>query len=355
MWLKNKIDSAAERVRNKLEAVDINALKVSDYNKRYLRDMLRNLDNNLQLRCYSLWYGLNHVTLPLKNISFIDYGGGCGMLTLLAKEIGIGTVIYNDIYEVSCHDAKAIGDALGNTAEHYVNGDLPAVESYLKDHSLKCDLLVSNNVIEHIYDPENFLAGLARLPFDQSLNVFLTTDANFFNPLKHLYIMRFQLEIERKDRQEKWGAKPIDCRNSYFKERYKIIQGHAESLKQRLSSTEIRRLSAATRGKTKPDIEKAADEYWRTKRFPQPLRHPTNTCDPYTGNWTEHLVNPYDFIRMLESKGFKTELAKGYCGRYPGAFKQLIGDILNIFIFSLGKFGICFAPFYGIYGQKTKA
>jgi len=34
------------------------------------------------------------------------------MLALLAKELGIGTVIYNDIYDVSCHDFKVISEAV---------------------------------------------------------------------------------------------------------------------------------------------------------------------------------------------------------------------------------------------------
>ncbi|MBA7485996.1 hypothetical protein ES707_21548 [subsurface metagenome] len=58
---------------------------------------------------------------------FLDYGSGSGMLYLLAKQLGIGTVVYNDIYDVSCHDAKIIAKSIGNEADYYVQGNIDDV------------------------------------------------------------------------------------------------------------------------------------------------------------------------------------------------------------------------------------
>ena len=51
------------------------------------------------------------------------YGGGHGMLALLAKASGIGTVIHNDIYKISCKDAQCIGNDLDLAADDDEGGD----------------------------------------------------------------------------------------------------------------------------------------------------------------------------------------------------------------------------------------
>jgi hypothetical protein len=106
--LIESINSAAERLFSKLVSFDVNSLGISDYNKHYFGDKLANLISNLQLNAYLLSWSLAKSDLPLDRFVFVDYGGGSGMLSLLAKELSIGTVIYNDIYDVSCHDARII-------------------------------------------------------------------------------------------------------------------------------------------------------------------------------------------------------------------------------------------------------
>jgi len=51
------------------------------------------------------------------------------------------------------------------------------------------------------------------------------------------------------------------------------------------------------------------------KEFPNPIEHPTNTCDPYTGNWIEHLMNPYHLQETLIFNGFNAEVLPIYWGR----------------------------------------
>ena len=41
--------------------------------------------------------GLQAIQTPISDVTLIDYGGGTGFLSILAKSIGIGQVIYIDL------------------------------------------------------------------------------------------------------------------------------------------------------------------------------------------------------------------------------------------------------------------
>ena len=65
-----------------------------------MKRKLANLTSNLQLYSYILELALNQPDVSINEFTFLDYGSGSGILCLLAKELGIGTVVYNDIYDV---------------------------------------------------------------------------------------------------------------------------------------------------------------------------------------------------------------------------------------------------------------
>ena len=111
--LLRNIDSAANGLFYKLRDLNIDMLNISDYTKKYLTSKLFSFTTNLQLYSYILSWALAETKVPFNEFVFLDYGGGTGMLSLLAKEIGIDTVIYNDIYDVSCRDAHQIAESVG--------------------------------------------------------------------------------------------------------------------------------------------------------------------------------------------------------------------------------------------------
>lgn len=120
----NMVNEAADRLYYKLEAIEIESLGISDYNKKYFGYLLKNLRSNLQKYAYILVWSITKMDIPLNKFVFLDYGGGSGMLSLLAKECNIGTVIYNDIYHISARDAESIGKSIGNQADYYIPGDI---------------------------------------------------------------------------------------------------------------------------------------------------------------------------------------------------------------------------------------
>jgi len=349
------INTAASRLFNKLKHLDVDRLIISDYNKKYLGNHLNYSRSSLQLYSYILSWSVASANVPLDKFVFLDYGGGTGVLSLLAREFKIGTVIYNDIYDVSCKDAKVIGESIGNRADYYVHGNIDDVISFLRINSISCNAIASYDVIEHIYDIEVFLKKLPALSSRQ-LSVVMSSGANVSNPRIRKSIVRRQLEVEYKDREKVWGHKDRDCLRAYSKIRKEVILKHAPNL----SDNEVEKLGKATRGMIEGDIKKCVDEYLKTRQFPDEPSHPTNTCDPYTGNWEEHLMNPYYLKDILSDTGFKkVKILSGYygCSFNKNIIKKLIRNtaagLLNSFIYIFKNQGIRIAPFYTVYAEKV--
>jgi len=73
------INSAASRLFDKLRHFDIEALDISDYNKRYFGGILVNLTSALKLYSYILAWSLAKSDVPISRFVFLDYGGGSGV------------------------------------------------------------------------------------------------------------------------------------------------------------------------------------------------------------------------------------------------------------------------------------
>jgi len=338
------INTAAQRLFDKLKNLDIDSLTISDYTKKYLSTHVSHLERMLQTYSYIMAWSL---TSTRPRCVFTDYGGGAGILSFLAKECGVPTVVYTDIYDVSCRDVRIIGETIHNKPDYYVEGDINDVISFFKTQGLECDVIASYDVIEHIYDIEGFFSKLHDIPGDL-LTVVMASGANMYHPLIRRHIMKKQREIEHKNRLEEWGHKKRDSLQAYHTIRKEIIHAYDGNLTMR----EVENLARVTRGKIKADILLCVDAYLKTGYIPQELNHPTNTCDPYTGNWAEHLMNPYQLRDILLHSGFDAKLLMGYYGHYRRTIKHILGRILNVAIYLMGKHGIRIAPFFTIYGKR---
>ena len=98
--LLESIELAANNLFSKLDALNVEALQISNYNERYLKSKLDNLVSNLQISSYILAWSLAKIDKPLNRSVFLDYGGGTGFLSLLAREVqpkfgnlGVGSVL----------------------------------------------------------------------------------------------------------------------------------------------------------------------------------------------------------------------------------------------------------------------
>ena len=283
-------------------------------------------------------------------ITLLDHGGGVGVLSLLAKLSGIRTVIHQDIDPVICADAKVIAAALGISAEHYISGETKDFVDYVNRLQLNVNILGSRNVIEHVYDLDDFFRETSRIESDRFV-LYLNTTANAQNPLTNIYTKRLQRIYEYEGFKDEWASRERDKKYASIEVRKRIIREHRSSL----AEQEVEKLATSTRGKRKDDILICVDEYVATGVIRPALLHPTNTCDPQTGSWFEHLLPIDDYEGLMEENGFEYFVKNGfYNTNYPQWYLNLIAPILNWKIRLLGSSGIFLAPFISIIGIKSR-
>ena len=345
--LAQRLDFAESRLRDRLSGLDVESIGVSEYNQRYLGDKIRQLNNSLAVYRHILETSFSNPYAAIQDSVFIDYGGGSGVLSFFAKELGVGTVIYNDIYDVSCRDVAILSRTLGLTMEHIICGDIDAVISYVRERGIKVNVIVSYDVLEHIYDVESHFKQLSVLP-SLKLKVVYASGANIRNPRYVHKVKKKQLEAEFIGRKQQWGSKERDTLRAFHDVRRDIIRDYAPEL----SPEEIEWLAGITRGLIAHDIEKWVDIHRRGEAVVCRPEHPTNTCDPYTGNWEEHLMSPEWLISVLDRAGFLVKIRAGCYSRSGPLHKIVVKEILNVMIQKLGRAGLVFAPYYILYAEK---
>lgn len=346
----NIVNSSAELLEGKLRNLKYQELPISDYCKRYYDYDMKKITFMLQAYSVMLTSAIELARKEASKIVLLDHGGGVGILSLLAKLVGIGTVIHQDIDPVISADARIVADELGIPAEHYISGETRDFVEYVNRLNLNLDILGSRNVIEHVYDLDEFFGETSRIESDR-LILYLNTTANAQNPLTNIYTRRLQRIYEHEGFSEEWGSRKRDKKNASIEVRKRIIGEHVGTL----SDHEVERLAISTRGKRRDDILKAVDDYMATGVTGSAPAHPTNTCDPNTGSWFEHLLPVGEFRRLMEKNGFQYFAKNGfYNTNYRQWYLNLIAPVLNWQMRLLGNSGIVLAPFITVIGIKTR-
>jgi hypothetical protein len=351
--LEDILEKARLGLIKKLEALDLSALEISDYNKKYLGDKLCNIKNVMSLYkdifSVALKDFLTHKSgaADLKNLTIIDYGGGYGLISFFALESGIGQVVYNDIYDVSCRDAKILASALKLELNHIVCGDTQALAEYVNKNSLKISFIISYDVLEHIYNLKNHFSCLTGINTD-SFKIYHASGANILNPFIRKKITSLQNKAEFTTRTPKKGSKKRDTHESYLSVREKIIHQHAPNLCQSI----VKQLAEETRGLIIEDIQNYTDNFLNGKKdFNINKNHSlgpgSNTCDPYTGNWCEHLIEHAVLIETLKNAGFSNIhiLPGKYCV-HTVFLKKYLKIFLNLIISIFPGKAVKIAPYF---------
>jgi len=342
-----RIEAAKSRLYKKLVAFDVKSSGISEYNQRYMREKTFAAQSTLDLYGRLIYLSTRTMGLPLERFVFVDYGGGTGCLSFLAKEMGIGTVIYNDIYDVSCSDVRILSKSFGLPLDHVVCGDIDELISYLQANSISVNTVTSYDVLEHIYDAKSHLKKLGRLSNDH-FRIVYASGANIENPSYVRSVTKKQKEAEYQDREKKWGYKDRDSHKAYFELRKEIISSYSPDL----NSEQVEQLAYATRGLIKPDIEKCVAEYTSRGVITYHPEHPTNTCDPLTGNWCEHLMDTRWLQQVLRDEGLLVQILAGYYSVSGSLPKRAIKFFLNMAIRLMRRRGLVIAPYYVVYAHS---
>jgi hypothetical protein len=345
--LLDRIAAAESRLYDKLTGLDLESSSLSEYNRRYLASYLSR--GGLQAHGRLLFLSLKNSQIPPEDFVLVDYGGGSGLFSFLAAEMGIGTVVYNDIYDVSCADVGRLSGILGLTPNHIVCGDLDALISYVDKRAIAVNAIVSNDVLEHIYDVESHF-GRLRCLSDGGLRIVYASSANIANPRYVRSVKKQQVEAELKNREKKWGHKERDSLRSYLDIRTDMISSYAPDL----GARQVEQLARSTRGLIRRDIERCVDEFRRQGSIGYRLDHPTNTCDPETGNWCEHLMDTEWLEHVLENEGFSVEILAGRYNTHGSWPKRTVKVLLNAMLQLLGRRGMFIAPCYVVYADRVE-
>jgi 2-polyprenyl-3-methyl-5-hydroxy-6-metoxy-1,4-benzoquinol methylase len=171
--IRRHLAAGARRLEGKLKALQLPDEPISPFIRAYFRSNIDHVQAAMQRYSFLLSWALrSRQAKGLEEVVLVDYGGGSGVLCLLAREIGIGTVIYVDIYDVCCRDAQSIGRRLNLEADHYVHADIEDLVAYLRKKELVCNTVMSYDALEHIYDIDHFfhhLQGITQGPLTLTL------------------------------------------------------------------------------------------------------------------------------------------------------------------------------------------
>jgi hypothetical protein len=346
------IDEGAARLFSLLCGLDIGPLPVSEYNKRYLSGYVRKLPYSLQKEAYVLALAVAASGTEPEDTVLVDYGGGSGTMSMLARVAGVRTVVYTDVYDVSCDDASVIASNLGLRADHYVPGDIDDVGVFLRSEGLDCNTLVSMNVIEHIHDIDHFLGAVPCLGSGR-MGAALYTSANGANPARKIQLIREQLIAERRGKKKEWGHKERDCLEPFLDVRRAMVEKRLSEQGASAGPDAIDAIGSNTRGMKADGVSASVDAFLSTGTVPPGPRHATNTCDPHTGNWSEHMMDPWALAARLREGGLQAEVLPGYYASKSAAVRT-VGRPLNLLVRSLRpRLALALAPSYILLASRS--
>lgn len=336
-----------QRLLAKLRSLDVNRLPISDYTRRYLSDQLRS-DAYVGTFAQVLTTASAEWDRPLGDWRMVDLGGGTGLQSLLAMESGVGHVTYSDIYDVSATDVGHIAQALGLHLDRVIVGDTDDLVGVLNGAVDDIDSIVSYDVIEHIYDVASHFVTISRLRYP-NLHLTYASGANGANPRYVRQVRRTQQRVENQTRPAEWGHKGRDALRAYVDIRRDIVRAAAPDLPDAV----VDDLAERSRGLMAGDIERLVVEPYLAGRPTYRPAHPSNTCDPLTGNWCEQLL---DFDWIVASASHAGLAARVSAGRYAMAGtprQDVLRRSLNAGIAALGSQGIRLAPYYVVECRRS--
>jgi len=337
--LKNNIPVFAAKL------LDINTatLPINDYSKRYLHHLITHRFYYLQIYTHVLDLVLQHSGKTAKQITLVDYGAGNGLLGMFAKFCGFKKIFICDMDAAFVHASKITSLELNIKINDFITGDVEILKAALQKETI--DAITGTDVIEHIYNLDDFFKSLSEI--NRGMLTVFTTASNPSNFIKTRQLKKLQLKDE-------WhGSDPSDFllagaekHEAFFEIRKIIIEQNFPGLQRE----NILALGKATRGMNQPDIITAVQAFLKTGNMPMPDKLSLNTCNPYSGSWTERILTVQQYKDIYARHGFTLQAKNGFYNAYSPGFKKYVNKILNGMVKITGRFT---APFITLIGYKN--
>lgn len=316
--------SAIHQLHALLSDIDYERLPISEYNRQYIGRLKPALAYYLNIYSYGITEGLRENQLPLSAITLVDFGGGSGFLSMLAKETGIGRVIYVDLNENSVNTIRLLKEITGIGPDIILHGSSDTLSVWCKEHQIRPEVLIATDLIEHVYDLRILFKELTGV--NDRMKMIFTTASTPFNPYVKRRLHRFMDDCE-------YGSAETP---NYVTKRFNYIKKRFPDWKEET----VQQWAVQTRGLVYADIEKAIREN------KPPLTDAHNTCDPETGNWTERILPVKAYRSLLSACGYDVSIRKGfYNSMRPEKWKSSACQLVNFLIRHTGKAGFLIAPF----------
>jgi 2-polyprenyl-3-methyl-5-hydroxy-6-metoxy-1,4-benzoquinol methylase len=323
--LSQSINKQALALYNQIKALRLEELGLVQYCLNYFKSShYTRLFFSIETSANLLYRSILLKKKEVDDIVLMDYGAGMGTLYMLAKMIGCKKVVYNDFNSDWKYSAEKLADALLIKLDEYITGDIDQTVQALREKNIACDIIISRNVIEHIYKLDTFYQTLyTNQP--QAL-IYSSTTANYYNPGTHLQHVLWH---------KKWEK-------VYYQQRIEIIKKKSTGI----NGSELKLLATATRGLASGDLETAITNFNTTKILPDVQRHYTNTCNPANGVWVEHLLTFEQYRNQIGLKNYNVTFLVGFWDtHYSKSWKNIFSKFLNALIRLFGKAGFLIAPF----------
>lgn len=289
-------------VVERFKQIDIDTLPISDYNKVYLHRIKNSVDYYADIYNHCIDIALDNVKKPVGEVVMVDYGGGHGLLSMIAKERGFGKVVYIDTNPYSVETLHHLSKIIQVKPDEILLGDSSKLKQWSNDTNQRVDVLLGMDVIEHIYCLDDFFSDITKL--SSKLYALFTTGSNPYNKRVVKRLHKVMIEDEEKY--------------------YELRKDYIQTLCPDYSEKELDYWAASTRGLIYEDIKNAV-----ASESINILADLYNTCDPRTGSWTERILPLEDYSQLSEQYGYDMHYQLGYYNVHQKGLKGIMARFLN--------------------------
>jgi predicted RNA methylase len=330
---------------NRLDSLNEQNISFVGYSRDYLLYLLKYKAHYVSIYQYIIEIVLKNTGVEIANAVFVDFGAGNGLLAMLARLLPFHRVLAIDVDEEFVEAARQTSGILSIDEIEFINGG-EEVLTNLKNED-KTVIVAGTDVIEHIYDLTTFFNKLTQI---STLSVTVFTTAS--NPENKRIVNRL-MQLQRKE--ERIGGTSDDralfgyTHKPFLELRKDIII----ELRPSLDQNTLTQLVKVSRGLRKDDIQKMVEAYEKDGVFPTEMSHPTNTCHPVTGSWSERLVELNEYEDYYNLNGFALEIMNGFYDSGKGSYvRRLFVRVLNLLIKLIPVQTRRIAPFILLVGTR---